>query len=71
MSIKHEPTIHRYEELRADILAALANLQEFAESLSEAENNQLPLHYGHIGPLGDLRERLRQATVCADTYSRA
>ncbi len=31
MSIKHEPTIKQYEELRAEILAAIANLQEFAE----------------------------------------
>ena len=71
MSIKHEPIVKRYEELRSNILAALANLQEFAESLPEATNNQLPLHYGHIGPLEDLRERLREATVCADEYSKA
>ncbi len=54
MSIKHEPTIQRYEELRKDILAAIANLREFAESLPETTDG---LHYGHIGPLDELRER--------------
>ncbi len=68
MSIKHQPTINRYEQLRRDILAAIANLREFAESLPETTDG---LHYGHIGPLEDLRKRLHEATVCADTYSKA
>lgn len=59
MFIKHAPTILRYEQLRVDILAAIANLREFAETLPE---NTEALHYGHIGPLEDLRERLREAT---------
>ncbi len=55
MSIKHELTVKRYEELRSDILAAIANLQGFAESLPEPQNNELPIHFGHIGPLVDIR----------------
>ncbi len=65
MSIKHQPTIERCEQLRADILAVIANLHEFAELLPEATDGS---HYGHNGPLEDLRECLREATVCADTY---
>lgn len=65
MSIEHEPTIKRYEELRSDILAAIANLQEFAESLPEPQYDQLPLHYDQIGSLEDLRGHLREG--CAPT----
>ncbi len=54
MSIKHEPTIKRYKQLRQDILAAIANLREFSESLPETTDG---LHYGHIGQLeGRARE---------------
>ena len=42
MSIKHEPTDTRYEAIRQDILAALANLREFAESLPDPVDGQLP-----------------------------
>ena len=35
MSIKHEPTVKKYEALRSDLLAAIANLQEFAQSLTD------------------------------------
>lgn len=33
MSIEHELTVNRYEQFRQDIVTAMANLREFAESL--------------------------------------
>lgn len=38
MSIKHEPTIQRYEQIGQEILAAIANLRDFTDSLPEATN---------------------------------
>jgi len=71
MSVKHQPSVGNYISTIADMHCFAENLQEFLNTLpSPNENNELlsPMHYGHLGSLGRMRELAAEMALVMDRF---
>jgi len=68
MSVKDETAVARYVTQVTEIQTALAQLHRWASSLPIPTSGvEIPnLHYGHLGTVGRIRERLGEVVQSAD-----
>jgi hypothetical protein len=71
MSVKDPATVNRYAEQHASLVAALANLAEFVESMpAPDESGQLKnVDYGYTGSTAHLCELIAEAVRVAESMS--
>lgn len=72
MTVKHADSVRRYCSVVAELQNALANLQEFADSLpAPDEQGYLPFDYGFLGTFDELHKAIKQASQYSDVLSRS
>jgi len=71
MSVKDPATVNRYAEQHASLVAALANLTEFVESMpAPDESGHLQnVDYGYTGSTAHLCELIAEAVRVAESMS--
>jgi hypothetical protein len=72
MSVKDPATVSRYAEQHASLVASLANLAEFVESMpAPDEHGQLQnVDYGYTGSTAHLCDLIAEAVRVAESMSK-
>ena len=68
MSVKDPATVSRYAKQHANLVAALANIAEFVESMPapDEQSHIQNIDYGYTGSVGKMHELILQACNIAD-----
>jgi hypothetical protein len=71
MSVRHQQTVERYTQGRAEALAMLVNLLEFIESMPVADaHGAIPgVDYAYVNRFEAIRERLSDCELLMDAMS--
>jgi hypothetical protein len=70
MAIKTTTAVDQYIRLHAELIAGLANLQEFMSNLPAPDENGevLGLYYGHINTLEEIKRLIGDCAEVADGF---
>jgi hypothetical protein len=71
MSVRHQQTVERYTQGRAEALALLVNLLEFIESMPVADaHGAIPgVDYAYVNRFETIREKLSECGLLTDAMS--